>query len=141
MHLNELRNFLDEDMATNFITYKFNFDELLFNYIVRTFILKYTNLWNVRTIFNMNLYQRYIHVHHTKKFYLFGKEPPDDIFLDDLVSNILDLYDSILKVNERFPSIFERIISYVFPTFNRNMKYLIKYYFLISKIIFIFLSN
>ncbi len=127
MSLNELRNSLDEDMATNFITAKFYFAELLFNYIVRTFMLKYTNLWNVRTIFNMNLYQRYIHIHNTKKFYLFGKEPPDDIFLDDLGSNILDLYDSILKVNERFPSIFERIMSYVFPTFNRIMKYLIKY--------------
>ena len=31
MSLNELRNSLDEDMATNFITAKFYFAELLFN--------------------------------------------------------------------------------------------------------------
>jgi hypothetical protein len=48
-------------------------------------------------------------------------------YLDDLVNNVIGLYDNILKVNDRFPSLFERIISYVFPTFNRILKYCIKY--------------
>ena len=48
-------------------------------------------------------------------------------YLDELVENVVDLYDNILKVNEKFPSLFERIISYVFPTFNRIIKYCIKY--------------
>ena len=48
-------------------------------------------------------------------------------YLDELALNVVDLYDNILKINERFPSLFERIISYVFPTFNRIIKYCIKY--------------
>ena len=127
MSLNELTSTLDQDIATNFISAKFYFAEILYNSIVKVYMLKYNNLWNIRTIINMNLYQRFIYIHNIKNFSLLCKEPPEDNYLDELVSNILDLYDNILKINERFPVIFEKLLSYVFPTFNRIMKYLIKY--------------
>jgi hypothetical protein len=127
MSLNELTSTLDQDIATNFISAKFYFAEILYNSIVKVYMLKYNNLWNIRTIINMNLYQRFIYIHNIKNFSLLCKEPPEENYLDELVSNILDLYDNILKINERFPVIFEKLLSYVFPTFNRIMKYLIKY--------------
>ena len=117
---------VNEENAQNFISGKFYFAELLFNFIVRTFMLKFANLWNIRTIINMNLFQRLIYIHHLKSFNLLLKDPYLDNNLDDLVGNILDLYDNILKINERY-DVIDRIMCYVFPTFNRIMKYLIKY--------------
>ena len=118
---------LDENMVISFISGKFYFAELLFDYIIRTYTNTYCNLFNVKTILNMDLYQRLIYVHQLKVFHLYNKNPMENNYLDDLVNNVIGLYDNILKVNDRFPSLFERIISYVFPTFNRILKYCIKY--------------
>ena len=41
-------------------------------------------------------------------------------YLDELIENKF-------KVKEKFPFLFERIISYVFHNFNRILKYCIKY--------------
>ena len=123
----DIINRLDESMVINFISGKFYFAELLFDYIIRTYTNTYCNLFNVKTILNMDLYQRLIYMHQLKVFHFYNKNPMENNYLDELVSNVVDLYDNILKINERFPSLFERIISYVFPTFNRILKYCIKY--------------
>ena len=120
-------NRLDESMVINFISAKFYFAELLFDYIIRTYTNTYCNLFNVKTILNMDLYQRLIYIHQLKVFHFYSKNPMENNYLDELSLNVVDLYDNILKINERFPSLFERIISYVFPTFNRIIKYCIKY--------------
>ena len=120
-------NRLDESMVINFISGKFYFAELLFDYIIRTYTNTYCNLFNVKTILNMDLYQRLIYIHQLKVFHFYNKNPMENNYLDELALNVVDLYDNILKINERFPSLFERIISYVFPTFNRIIKYCIKY--------------
>ena len=122
-----LINRLDESMVINFISGKLYFAELLFDYIIRTYTNTYCNLFNVKTILNMDLYQRLIYIHQLKVFHFYNKNPMKNNYLDELVENVVDLYDNILKVNEKFPSLFERIISYVFPTFNRILKYCIKY--------------
>lgn len=122
---------LSENDAADFVTAKFYFAEYVFNYIVRTYQLKFNNLWNVRTILNMNIYQRFIYLQEIKNFFKFNYDDyenlqsNENIFLD-LANNILDIYENILKVNENF-DFMERILSYVFPTFNRIFKYLIKY--------------
>ena len=126
LSLNDMINTIKEEFATNFISGKFFFAELLFNYIVRTFMLKFNNLWNFRTIINMNLFQRLIYIHNIKHFNLLLKEEYTENEIDDLIGNILNLYDSIILINER-ADVIERIMSYVFPTFNRIMKYMIKY--------------
>ena len=127
MALNDLSDStINEEFAQNFISAKFYFAELLFNFIVRSYMLKYNNLWNFRTIINMNLYQRFLYIHNMKYFNQFLKEPYQDNYLDDLVGNILELYSNILKINEKF-DVIDRIMCYVFPTFNRIMKYLMKY--------------
>ena len=120
-------NRLDESMVINFISAKFYFAELLFDYIIRTYTNTYCNLFNVKTILNMDLYQRLIYIHQLKVFHFYNKNPMENNYLDELALNVVDLYDNILKINERFPALFERIISYVFPTFNRIIKYCIKY--------------
>ena len=125
--IGELINRLDKNMVINFTSAKFYFAELMFDYVIRTYTCTYVNLLNVKTILNMNLYQRLIYIHQLKVFHLYSKKPMEHNYLDELVTNVVDLYDNILKINERFPSVFEKIISYVFPTFNRILKYCIKY--------------
>ena len=125
--IGELINKLDKNSVINFTAAKFYFAELMFDYVIRTYTCTYVNLLNVKTILNMNLYQRLIYIHQLKAFHLYSKKPMENNYLDELVTNVVDLYDNILKINERFPSVFERIISYVFPTFNRILKYCIKY--------------
>ena len=127
LSLGDVVNKLDESMVINFISGKFYFAELLFDYIIRTYTNTYCNLFNVKTILNMDLYQRLIYIHQLKAFHFYNKNPMENNYLDELVENVVDLFDNILKINERFPSLFERIISYVFPTFNRILKYCIKY--------------
>ena len=127
LSLGDVINRLDESMVINFISAKFYFAELLFDYIIRTYTNTYCNLFNVKTILNMDLYQRLIYIHQLKVFHFYNKNPMENNYLDELALNVVDLYDNILKINERFPSLFERIISYVFPTFNRIIKYCIKY--------------
>ena len=125
--IGELINKLDKNTVINFTAAKFYFAELMFDYVIRTYTCTYVNLLNVKTILNMNLFQRLIYIHQLKVFHLYNKNPMEKNYLDELVTNVVDLYDNILKINERFPSVFERIISYVFPTFNRILKYCIKY--------------
>ncbi len=125
--IGELINRLDKNMVINFTSAKFYFAELMFDYVIRTYTCTYVNLLNVKTILNMNLYQRLIYIHQLKVFHLYSKKPMEHSYLDELVTNVVDLYDNILKINERFPTVFEKIISYVFPTFNRILKYCIKY--------------
>ena len=125
--IGDLINKLDKNIVVNFTSAKFYYAELMFDYVVRTYTCSYCNLLNIKTILNMNLYQRLIYIHQLKAFHLYGKKPLENNYLDDLVTNVVDLYDNILKINERFPTVFEKIISYVFPTFNRILKYCIKY--------------
>ena len=125
--IGDLINKLDKNSVINFTAAKFYFAELMFDYVIRRYTCTYVNLLNVKTILNMNLYQRLIYIHQIKVFHLYSKKPMEHNYLDELVTNVVDLYDNILKINERFPSVFERIISYVFPTFNRILKYCIKY--------------
>ena len=126
-YIGDLINKLDKNSVINFTAAKFYFAELMFDVVIRTYTCTYVNLLNVKTILNMNLYQRLIYIHQLKVFHLYSKKPMEKNYLDELVLNVVDLYDNILKINERFPSVFERIISYVFPTFNRILKYCIKY--------------
>ena len=125
--IGEIINKLDKNTVINFTSAKFYFAELMFDYVIRTYTCSYCNLLNMKTILNMNLYQRLIYIHQLKVFHLYSKKPMENNYLDELVTNVVDLYDNILKINERFPSVFEKIISYVFPTFNRILKYCIKY--------------
>ena len=127
LSIGDIINRLDESMVVNFTSGKFYFAELLFDYIIRTYTNTYCNLFNVKTILNMDLYQRLIYIHQLKVFHLYNKNPMENNYLDELVANVVDLYYNILRINERFPTLFECIISYVFPTFNRILKYCIKY--------------
>jgi len=127
LSIGDIINKLDEGTIVNFASGKFYFAELLFDYIIRTYTNTYCNLFNIKTILNMDLYQRLIYVHQLKVFHLYNEKPMEANYLDELVTNVVDLYLNILRINERFPSLFDRIISYVFPTFNRILKYCIKY--------------
>ena len=122
---------IEPNKAADFVNSKFYFAEFLFNYFVRTYQLKNNNLWNIRTIINMNLYQRLVYLHRIKDFSLFNffeekKNNEDYQNIQILTNTILDLYEGTLKMNETYDCK-DKIIRYVFPTFNRIFKYLIKY--------------
>lgn len=131
MSFHEPLSMLNQEDIPAFSISKFYFAEYLFNYIVRTNLLKYNNLLNIRTILNMNLYQRFIYIQEIKNYFKFNYFDNDNTLSNeglfyDLSSAILDLYDTIIKANETF-EFMDRILGYVFPTFNRIFKYLIKY--------------
>lgn len=131
MTFDEPMSMIGDTEAADFATSKFNFAEYMFNYITRTHMIKYNNLLNIRTILNMNLYQRFIYLQEIKNFYKFNyfdeqnTQSYEHTFIE-MGLIFLDLYENILKVNETF-DFTDRIMSYVFPTFNRIFKYLIKY--------------
>jgi hypothetical protein len=131
MTFDEPMSMIGDTEAADFATSKFNFAEYMFNYITRTHMIKYNNLLNIRTILNMNLYQRFIYLQEIKNFFKFNyfdeenTQSYEHTFIE-MGLIFLDLYENILKVNETF-DFTDRIMSYVFPTFNRIFKYLIKY--------------
>jgi hypothetical protein len=129
--LDEPISMLTANDAPDFTTAKFYFADYVFNYIVRSFQLKYNNLWNIRTIINMNIFQRYIYLLNIQSFHKFNYFD-EQVFISyetlfyEMSSTFLELYENILKFNENF-EFTERLISSIFPTMNRIFKYLIKY--------------
>ena len=131
MSLDEPISILTESEAPDFATAKFYFAEFIFNYIIRTYQLKFNNLWNIRTIVNMNLFQRFIYLKEIKSFFKFdyynnGNMNSSESKFEEMSITFVDLYENILKINENF-EFSSQIFSYIFPTFNRIFKYLIKY--------------
>ena len=128
LHISNI-NAVDEGIRGDFFRTKFHYAELIFNYIIRKYNIQNNNIWNIRTLINMNLYQRKISVHQTKNFYQFQgkKDLFDHGLIGNFIENILDIYETVLYFCKNdsgnlSSSLFE---SY-FPTFNRIMKYVIK---------------
>ena len=122
-------NNVDEGIRGDFFRTKFHYAELIFNYLIRKYNIQNNNIWNIRTLVSMNLYQRKLYAHQTKNFYEFQHKK--DLFnhklIGDFIDNILELFDSCLNLckndnDELSANLFD---SY-FPTFNRIMKYIIK---------------
>ena len=129
--LNENVADINEAIRGDFFNAKFYFAELLFNYFIRTYLLKYNNLWNIRTIINMNLFQRYLYQYNIKHFFKFHcKEENafDEPLINQLINSILELYDAILKFtdSDNAGNLSDLLYSYYFPTFTRIFKYMIK---------------
>ena len=126
-------NAIDEGIRGDFFRTKFHYAELLFNYIIRKYHIQNNNIWNIRTLINMNLYQRKIFAHQTKNFYEFQgkKDLFDHGLIGDFIESILELYDTALyfckNVSDDLSS---NLFESYFPTFNRIMKYIIKINFL-----------
>ena len=97
LSIGDIINKLDEGTIVNFASGKFYFAELLFDYIIRTYTNTYCNLFNIKTILNMDLYQRLIYVHQLKVFHLYNEKPMEANYLDELVTNVVDLYLNILE--------------------------------------------
>lgn len=62
--------------------------------------IKHENNFKYEFVSKINLYPS------IKVFHLYSKKPMENNYLDELVTNVVDLYDNILKINERFPSVF-----------------------------------
>lgn len=132
LRLRENASEINGAIIGDFFSAKFYFAELIYNYLVRTYFLKYNNLWNIRTIINMNLYQRKLYYHEMKNFFKFHSKETnayrEDVF-NYMINSLLELYDNILIINdtgEAGENLQSILFSYIFPTFTRIFKYLFK---------------
>ena len=133
MSISENAADINEAIRGDFFSAKFYFAELVFNYLIRTYLLKYNNLWNIRTIINMNLYQRKVYLHEIKTFFKFHSNEQNayhEGLVTYMIDSLLELYDNILKFNDSdsdSSNLQGVLFSYIFPTFTRIFKYLMKY--------------
>ena len=133
LKINKSINSIDEGILGDFFRTKFYYAELLFNYIIRKYNIQNNNIWNIRTLINMNLYQRKIFAHQTKNFYEFrGKNDLfDHVLIEDFIESILELYDTVLYFcNNVCDDLSSSLFDSYFPTFTRIMKYVIKLNFM-----------
>ena len=116
---------------------KFYYCELIFNYIIRKFIIKYNNILNIRTIVNLNLFQRRLYLLEIKNFYKINPKNSNgndsilnEKLVNQMINNFLELFESILKyvdTGDDPQNVIGSFYSYYFTTFNRFFKYLIKF--------------
>lgn len=121
----------DPQVAKSFYSAKLYFAELLFNYYIKSHIQNHNNIYSMKTILNMTIGQRCNFLMHAKEFYKFVNVRDNDIentvpekIINFLSSQILDLFYGIIKQSDQYEW---RIINDAFTSFNRIMKYLIKF--------------
>ena len=117
--------------AKDFYNSKLYFAELLFNYFIKSQLIKNNNLFSMKTILNMTVGQRFIYLMNAKDFYIFENIRDNDngnnqmgSIIQKVGQHILVLFDTIIKQSDQIKW---EYISNSFTTFNRIMKYLIKY--------------
>ena len=120
---------IDEGIRADFFRTKFHYAELIFNYLIRRYNIQNNNIWNIRTLVNMNLYQRKILAHQTKMFYKFQEK--NDLYnhklVRDFIENILELFETVLHFCENDTGELKtKLFDSYFPTLNRIVKYMIK---------------
>ena len=115
----------------NFFNGKLYFAELLFNYYIKSHVLRYNNLFSMKTILNMSLGQRVNFLHHAKEFYKYiyirdgdGDNISAETAITKLASAIIELYATIIKMSSQLEW---KVLNKSFTTFNRIMKFLLKY--------------
>ena len=90
LKISKTLNNVDEGIRGDYFRTKFHYAELIFNYIIRKYHIQNNNIWNIRTLINMNLYQRKLFAHQTKKFYEFqGKR---DLFDSGLIGDFNHIF-------------------------------------------------
>ena len=129
LKINEDITSIDEGIRGDFFRTKFHYAELIFNYLIRRYNIQNNNLWNIRTLVNMNLYQRKLYAHQTKNFYKFQekKDLYNHKLIRDFIENILELYETVLHFCENDTGeLKNNLFDSYFPTLNRITKYMIK---------------
>ena len=115
----------------NYFNGKLYFAELLFNYYIKSHVLRYNNLFSMKTILNMSIGQRVNFLHHAKEFYKYiyyrdndGDNVSAEVVITKLSSAIIELYSTIIKMSSQLEW---KVLNKSFTTFNRIMKFLLKY--------------
>jgi len=134
---------------------KANFAFMIYHVYIKSHFLNFNNLLNLKSLLNLNIVQRILYIHQSKKFYRFGlysqnltknsknnKEgiEESDIplfdfdekfenwenFIFEFSSEIVNIIDTMLQVHDNSP-IIKNVMSDVMVTKAKIMKFLIKY--------------
>ncbi len=124
---------ISENDAKDLMKTKTLFGKMIYYTFSRSFILKYNNLFEHTSIINMNVFQRELYLIEAKSFFKHSVKSNEEEnekkyieSLDDLPISLLEIYETVLKINENV-DIFEEISQVIFRVFNRTFKHLIKY--------------
>ena len=97
---------------------------LLFSYKIRKFHIENFNKWNIYTIQNMNIYQRFdLIINATNK--VNNNEFED---YKKIINIILDIYEKILKEHSSDYNLVKDMKKEILPCFCKTIKYVIKYH-------------
>ena len=131
--INEPLGNIGENDAKDLTKTKNLFGKMIYYTFSRSFILKYNNLFDYSAIINMNIFQRELYMIEARNFFKHSiktnEEEKERNFiesLNDLPNSLLEIYETVLKINENI-DIFEEISQNIFRVFTRTFKHLIKY--------------
>ena len=96
----------------------------LFSNKIKSYHIENFNKWNIYTIQNMNIYQRFDNI-------INAKSKIDDKEIENhknIIFAILDIYERLLKEHSSNWILIKDIKSEILPIFCRNIKYVIKYH-------------
>ena len=96
----------------------------LFSEYIKKYHIENFNKWNIHTIQNMNIYQRFDNIINVKSK-IDEKEIENH---KNIIYAILDIYERLLKEHSSDWILIKDIKSEILPVFCRNIKYVIKYH-------------
>lgn len=134
---------------------KANFAFMIYHVYIKSHFLGHNNLLNLKSMLNLNIVQRMLYIHQSKKFYKFAyysdilnfkvrgnnieKENQDiplytfegklekwEFFIFEFSNEIINIIETMLQVHDNFP-IIKNVLCDVMVTFGKIMKFIIKY--------------
>jgi len=134
MGFTERPSSITNEIVVEFFSAKFFYADFIFQYIIKTFFLKFNNMFSMSAILNMNLFQRYVYILQCKDFYNFSYYESEENLkalknigelFHDYCTGIMDLFENASSAH--FLSFIDPIMKVVFPIFNKIVLFLIKY--------------
>ena len=123
----ESRNEINSNNVKDLVLSKIYYSQIMFSTFVRSFVYRNMITFNLSSILNMNIYQRELYLLQSRQFMLHNPNCEENYeVINEFSNNFMDLYDSIIKLNENY-NLRTEILEEIFPIFNKIFNFLIKY--------------